>query len=561
MILAAGTGLVATLAAAWALWERQRGAQAQARQEQVRLDLERALGTARAALETARTQLGVAQQGARAQLTSAEAAQARAVAAERARDEQTALVQRAEAVLARMRRALMDLKEDASTDRQRAQERETALAEEREAARARLAEAQAELGRRTRELEVALQERQRQTAALEAALEERRRLAREVEEARLSELELTTLREERAAQSARLEAAEATVTRLRQEAGRSPSREYFARMQELDQRVTTLQEELKRAQHRAQEAEAELSRREASPEDLAVVSERNALRERLEAQEEVLRRLARTRSALRVLGVPPAPRDGNLFAAERRNATEAVVRDTYLGAQAAGAALVDARGVAWARCGNLPVVERLGASAAILSRAPASPALGQPVSLVSESYGVYGRHLVALPGAGTFGLWLGVTASRECPALALRLGALQLVGSGGTLPPVPPAALAELDPASSDRLDAWALRRGALAVALFAEGPPAATDSAFAAACAPLVGVVRALHLRAARDGFSSGFQVIWRGEDDVSLAARVVEERDGVVFARFPTPPAARTLDDLVATVRWSADLGSPSP
>lgn len=538
-----GIGLVAALAAAWGVVERgartrEAGAAASARRE-----LESALAAARQALEGHRAQLLASQSALREARTGEEALRARLAQVEQALGEREAQVLRADGVLARMRRGVSELRAESQSERQRLEQHLEAVQGERDGAR--------------RELELAWADRQQLRRELDQAAAERQRLAAALEEARLAELEREELRTERGALASRVEAAEAALARARQDAGRSPSREFFARMEELDQRARTLQAELDTYARRAQSAEAELARRDAEPAERGASAEREALRQKVEVLEESLRRLARARASLRVLGLPGAPRDGNLFAPERRNTTEAVLRDTYLAAQASAASLIDARGVSWGRCGNLPMIERLGATAAILSRAPVAPALGQTAHLVSEAYGVYGRHFIALHGPG---LWLGVSASRECPALALRLAALQLVGSADPRPPEPVAALTELDPAFSDRLDAWVTRRGAQAAALFGPGQPAATDSAFAAACAPLVAVVRALHLRAARDHFAAGFQVIWRGEDDTCLVARLVEEAEAVAFARFGSPPSPRTLDDLVATVRWSAQIAIAS-
>ena len=180
-------------------------------------------------------------------------------------------------------------------------------------------------------------------------------------------------------------------------------------------------------------------------------------------------------------------------------------------------------------------------------------ALGQPPRLFSELFGVYGRHRVTLANSG---LSLAVTGSRECPALALRLAALKLTGALTEAAPAEEDAPAPipLDPERSERLDAWAVRRGAVGVASFGHGDPAGTDSAFAAACMPLVKTVQDLFNRASRDGFGQGFAVLWRGETDETLAARVLDDGSSVVFARFPSPPSPRVLDDLAATLRWAA-------
>ena len=257
-----------------------------------------------------------------------------------------------------------------------------------------------------------------------------------------------------------------------------------------------------------------------------------------------------TRAALRAVGLPLTPRDDQLFSAERREGTESALREVYTNAQAAAAVICDRRGVSWARFGNALIVERLVATAAQAARHPATEALGRPVQLVSELFGVYGRHLIHLPGPD---LWMGVTGSRECPALGLRLARLQLIGVPTlTTPPPSEAPELALDPDRSDRLGAWAARRGALAAAIFGEGDPASTDSPFAGACAPLVPEVLTAFRRVQRDGFAAGFTLLWRGEDDLCLVARVIDEGQTVTFARFSAPPSPRALDDLSATVRW---------
>jgi hypothetical protein len=348
----------------------------------------------------------------------------------------------------------------------------------------------------------------------------------------------------------RLEQAERELSRLRVDREGGASRAIFVRMQELDQRAEELQRRLDVWARRAQDAEAELSRRESEAHDASLIVERDELRARVGALEDSQRRVATTRAALRALGLPVTPRDDQLFSPERREATESALREVYTGAQAAAAVICDRRGVSWARFGNPLIVERLVATAAQAARHPATEALGRPVQLVSELFGVYGRHLIHLPGPD---LWLGVTGSRECPTLGLRLARLQLIGVP-TLPTTPPHDAAELalDPDRSDRLGAWAARRGALAAAIFGDGDPASTDSPFAGDCAPLVPEVLTAFRRVQRDGFAAGFTLLWRGEDDLCLVARVIDEGQTVAFARFTAPPSPRALDDLSATVRW---------
>lgn len=380
--------------------------------------------------------------------------------------------------------------------------------------------------------------------ALAQAEAERDRQSRMLAELELDRVERAELEQANTALRARLEQANAEVSRLKKDSGRDASRTFMARMQALEQEVEALGAQVETWARRAAEAEAELARREALPD----AAEREALRGRVESLEDAMRRVASARAALRSLGLPNTGRDAQIFLSERRESTESILRDAAIAAQAAGAGLFDDRGVSWARFGNAQVVERLAATASILASAPVYPALGRPVQLASELYGVYGRHLIALNGTA---LRLGVTGSREVPTLALRLAALQLVGlSPAPKLEAPEAAVLELDPARSDRLGAWAARRSALAVAVFGPGEPAGTDSVFAGACAPLCATVSALYARARRDGFDPGFAVIWRGEDDVTLAAR--PDGDAVVFAKFSAPPAPRVLDDLSATLRW---------
>lgn len=454
------------------------------------------------------------------------------------------------------------------------------------AQRGALAAAEAELGRR---LVAAEAERRREVEALSVELQRARdslsalTLRHQDAEARLvgldaqaqrvgalsaalarAEAELTALTdraqdaEASAAEQAqlaqtlqgRLDQTERELSRLRLDREGGASRAIFVRMQELDQRAEELQRRLDVWARRAQDAEAELARREGETHEASVFAERDELRARVGALEDSLRRVASTRAALRAVGLPITPRDDQLFSPERREATESALRDLYTGAQAAAAVICDARGVSWARFGNPLIVERLVATAAQAARHPATEALGRPVQVVSELFGVYGRHLIQLPGPD---LWLGVTASRECPALGLRLARLQLIGVP-SLPTSPPGDTPELalDPARSDRLGAWAARRGALAAAVFGDGDPASTDSPFAGACAPLVADVLSAFRRVQRDGFAAGFTLLWRGEDDLCLVARVIDDGHTVAFARFSAPPSPRALDDLSATVRW---------
>lgn len=419
---------------------------------------------------------------------------------------------------------------------QRAQNSLTALTARNQAAEARLVTLDAQ-ARRADALAASLTRAEGELTAAQARAEEA--------EGQLIELgqQLQTLQ-------GRLEQAERELSRLRLDREGGASRAIFVRMQELDQRAEELQRRLDVWARRAQDAEAELARREAETHDDAVLAERDELRGRVGALEDSLRRVSTTRAALRALGLPITPRDDQLFSPERREATEAALRDLYTGAQAAAAVICDRRGVAWARFGNALIVERLMATAAQVAQHPATEALGRPVQVVSELFGVYGRHLIHLPGPD---LWLGVTASRECPALGLRLARLQLIGVP-TLTTIPPGDAPELalDPGRSDRLGAWAARRGALAAAVFGDGDPASTDSPFAGACAPLVPEVLTAFRRVQRDGFAAGFTLLWRGEDDLCLVARVIDEGETVAFARFSAPPSPRALDDLSATVRW---------
>ena len=370
--------------------------------------------------------------------------------------------------------------------------------------------------------------------------------------ARAQDAEDTVIEQAQALQTTqgRLDQAERELSRLRLDREGGASRAIFSRMQELDQRAEELQRHLDVWARRAQDAEAELARRESETYDERVLAERDELRARVGALEDSQRRVATTRAALRAVGLPVTPRDDQLFSAERREATESALRDLYTNAQAAAAVICDRRGVSWARFGNAGIVERLVATAAQAARHPATDALGRPVQLVSELFGVYGRHLVHLPGPD---LWLGVTASRECPALGLCLARLQLIGVPTLTAPTPhDTPELALDPDRSDRLGAWAARRGALAAAIFGDGDPASTDSPFAGACAPLVPEVLASFRRVQRDGFAAGFTLLWRGEDDLCLVARVIDEGQTVTFARFSAPPSPRALDDLSATVRW---------
>lgn len=427
---------------------------------------------------------------------------------------------------------------------------EATLIETRRAAEGRVGAA----NRARDELAVRLRRAEAEIASLRLELAdaeaERDRLNAIAADAELQRAERGALEETVAMLQAKIAGAERELVRLRESSSRDPSRALFARLQQAERKVEESRELAEQWMHRATEAEAELARREALPEHEAIASERDALRGRVEVLEEAARRSAGVRSTLRALGLPALPNDAQLFLPERRELTEAALREATIAAQAAGSAIVDARGGMWARCGNGLVVERLAASASLFAGADPAPALGRPAQIASELYGVYGRHIIALHGTE---LRLGVTGSRECPTLALRLASLRMVGlSPAPRPEHREPTMLELDPVVSDRLGAWAARRSALAVAVFGLGEPAGTDSVFAGACQALGPAVRALFARARRDGFGPGFAVIWRGEDEVSLAARVLDDGQTLVFAKFNAPPAPRVLDDLTATLRW---------
>ncbi|MCB9743539.1 MAG: hypothetical protein H6741_05890 [Alphaproteobacteria bacterium] len=426
-------------------------------------------------------------------------------------------------------------------------ELETARADRRTLSESRrsLTETLQQLEQEKATLTQALARGQRTYTQLEA---ERARLAHEVEQLH----EAASAHREDGARIEALEQAlaeaQAELERLREAPPETANRAALQQIQALERRLREGAEQLEVLRARAELAEAQLAEQQGEGAELAMVRERDALRGRVRALEDSLRRVATTRAALRALGVPAAAPDAEPFSVERRERSEALLRDTYLAAGAAAASVLDRRGVAWARCGNAPVLERLAASATLLRRAEVEPALGRPAQLMSELFGAYGRHLVRL---GPTDFALALTGSRECPALPLRLAALQLVGAD----PLPvdgaePPEVLDLHPERSDNLGAWAARRGALAAAVFTDGEPAATDSLFAGACAPLVEATLALHRRADRDGFAAGFALLWRGEDDVCLAARV---QDGaVIFAKFNAPPAPRVLDDMLGTLRW---------
>lgn len=434
---------------------------------------------------------------------------------------------------------------------------EVLAAHQAEAERERLAHADALARTRAEILELArshdaAQERARgQLSSLRRTLAaisaERDELLGRSGAARAALSEAEALRAERAALQDRLTAAEGELARLRAEASRAPSQVWSQRQGELERQIAVARADLAVAVGRAEAAEASAAR--AGDVDQARVrAERDA---RVAALEREVVAGRRSWQAAAALGAPELPSDAQIFARGRRVATEAVLRETYIAAQAAAGGIFDARGGVWAWCGNPSVLERLAATAALVASAQVAAALGREPRLFSELYGVYGRHLITLPGAD---LRLGVTGSRECPALALRLAALRLTGlpAPEAAPPTAPAPI-PLDPSRSERLDAWAFRRGAQGVACFGAEGAAGTDSGFAAACAPLVSVVQNLFNRALRDGFAHGFTASWRGEGDETLVARPLEDGVGVVFARFASPPAPRVLDDLVASLRWA--------
>lgn len=526
-----GLGVAAALAAVWAIWERQRvvAARAQlleqgrliaARSEEL-LALEGALAAARAhgvGLEAALAEASdrASAQGAAAARMSAAAAQRDAALTQAklsAREASAALVQR-EAALEEARAS--------------AAEAERAHRDALDALRAQLFSA-----RRT----------------LAAVSAERDRLAEDLGAAQGVVASAEAVAQEREALASRLTAAEAELARVHADTSRAPTRAWIARLSELERASEALRGEAERWQVRALDAERALGELGTAQ----AATQRDALRERLQRAEGALAQSATQRRALVALGLPELPRDAAILSGERRGRTEAILRETYIATQSAAGAILDERGATWARCGNPAVIERLAATVSLAARAPVATALGQAPRLFSELFGVYGRHRVTLANSG---LSLAVTGSRECPALALRLAALKLTGASVAEPAAegeapPPLAL---DPQRSERLDAWAVRRGAVGVAAFGHGDPAGTDSAFAGACLPLVKTVQGLFNRASRDGFGQGFAAIWRGESDETLVARVLDDGATVVFARFPSPPSPRVLDDLAATLRWAA-------
>ncbi|MCB9742288.1 MAG: hypothetical protein H6741_25605 [Alphaproteobacteria bacterium] len=546
MIPELGLGLLALAALAFAARERSRASSAQAAAEGSRAAAE-AANRARVEAERrlAALQAEAAAEGAR----SAEGRQALEAALAEATSRglsANAALARVRADLDRQREVNLSLQQelagrDGELDLARKDRR--TLAQARQALQTRLAELEGEL-------DALRQEHEGRRRALLRAETERSRLAHVVEQLHEQRAEQEALAEAKEALAAELEQARDELERLRAAPQRSSSRVIARRIQELNGELGELREQRDAWLARAREAEDELARLGAEDRDEALLQEREALRAQVERLEASLRRVADTRAALRVLGVPAAAPNDALFAPERRAHSEAALRDVYLAAGASAAAILDRRGVAWARCGNATPLERLAASATLLHAEGVEAALGRPAQLMSEAFGAYGRHVVRL---GETGLALGVSSSRECPALALRLAALRLVGAAplaGQDVGAPPVL--DLHPLRSDRLGAWALRRDALAVAVFSEEEPAGTDSVFAGACAPLVEATRALYRRAARDGFASGFVLLWRGEDDVTLAARALEDGETVAFAKFNAPPPPRVLDDLLATVRW---------
>lgn len=449
---------------------------------------------------------------------------------------------------------LARVRAEAEGQRRAIEQSEADLSEAREALTRR--EAQLEHARAVslevaREHEAALEKLRGQALGLRRTLAavgaERDRLAQRASEQEEEVAAANAVQAERAALQGRLQAAESELARLRGETARTPTRAWIQRLGELERSVEAANNERAQWERRAEDAERALE----SLGSTSMSAEREALLTRVQRLEETAARSARARAAVASLGLPELPRDARILSGERRGHTEAVLRETYIATQSAAGAILDRRGAPWARCGNAGVLERLSASSVLLRAAPIHAALGQPARLCSELYGVYGRHLVTLPGTD---LALAMTGSRECPALPLRLAALRLVG-----PSEPARAEAEaqaplaLDPERSERLDAWAVRRGATGVAAFGHGDPAGTDSGFAAACALAVPAVQNLFRRALRDGFAQGFAVLWRAETDETLAARVLDDGISVVFARFSSPPAPRVLDDLVATLRWT--------
>lgn len=374
---------------------------------------------------------------------------------------------------------------------------------------------------------------------LDDAVADRVRLAGLAEAGELAAAARDAAEHEAALMRARLEASERAIVHLR-EAGRDGPRALRTRLEDAERRARDLADQLEAASRRAQAAERF---RTAGPADV------EALQARITALEGALRHGARLRTRLRALGVPEPAKDAAMFTTGRRPGTDAAVREAYLAAAATAAGLFGADGLPRVAYGAAAGVERLGATVALLADADADAALGGPARLVTEQFGVYGRHLVTLPGAD---VTLALTSSRETPGLILRLAALRLAGDAAPARrdrPVGPDVT--VDPGVSEHLAGWCARRGATAAAVI--GPvPGATDLAFAAACAPLAATVRRLHARARRDGFAHGFGLAWRAEDDATLTARPLD--DGrVVFARFAAPPAARVLDDLTASLAWA--------
>lgn len=493
-----GLGVVAIVAAAWALRERGRAqsvskVEQASRAELARLRLNSASVeeelrlVARAALEQSDAASAAAQSSLRRAEAELAAARKNAAATEAAHE-------RTRTQVTALRRTLADTE----------QERDHLTAALDEARKAEVGFARAERARAAAEANLAVAE----------AAKERAEQARQA-----TDLERATL-------LGRLDELERDRARLAREA-RTGGRTLFARPGESNLRVEELSQQLDQTR-----------------------AERDELASRVTSLHAEVQRVATAQTTRLLLAVPEAPTDAALFAPQRRAATEAALRDTYIATQSSGAVLMDELGLAWGRVGNPLVVERLAASAVLLALASAAvpAALGRPAQIVSEMYGVYGRHLAWLPGADR---WLALMSSREVPALALRLATLRLVGPE-LAPPV------EMDAASSAgtpdrRLSAWAARRGAEAVAVAGIGDPIGTDSRFAAACAVLNTTVLALYRRARRDGFTAGFTVQWRASDDATLTATPLEDGATIAWARFAAPPAQRVLDDLCATVRWA--------
>jgi hypothetical protein len=273
--------------------------------------------------------------------------------------------------------------------------------------------------------------------------------------------------------------------------------------------------------------------------------------------------LVAVRRVLEALGLSLAENPESPLVLARRGATRALVSELAVDCDANATALVDRRGLPLFGSGSQEAVGRLGTSGALFAEVEASfgSVLCAPITTLSIATSVRGHHLVVVPGQP---LLLAAESRPEAPLFGLRHAAIRLAGQ---VPPREaelgkvPAGVApgERSPSLSALLGSWALRWHADAVALV-EGDGsvvAANDDGLTAALSQARTAAGGVLRRLARDRWRlDDVEIRARTGDDAVLALRLRDDHpEGlavVAIASHPIPTHA--LDELVASVRWSA-------